>query len=206
MAKSGMQLPLIPKEYEKQSASHVILSSRQSDRNPFEALCALASLFGWCWKIPCTTCRNQQFQIGLTLIARNLPLEEWVQPRDRWPNWQPRPDWLIGPPRRRPQLNEVEAIRLSDVLANANLHSIRADYKNRHEGNEYLPIMEDWLGYLGVGMFRPSLPSEYREHVGTSWQRQLDQLTGIKSNELRSITFEELEEYEHRFFRIYRGD
>lgn len=183
-------------------SSRSILSSRQSDRNPFEALCALASRYGWCWKIPCTTCANQQFRIGLTLIACHIPLEEWVRlTADRWPNGMSWPDWLLEPRGVRPHLNEVEATRLRDVLANADLHSIRADYKERHEGNRYLHFKEDWLGYLGVGMFRPLFPPEYRERIGISWRRQLDQMIGIQSTELHSISFEELEEYERRLFR-----
>ena len=172
-----------------------------SSRNAFEVLCAHASRYGWCWKIPCTTCANQQFRIGLTLIACHIPLEEWLPPQDKWPNWMSWPDWLLEPRGVRPHLNEAEARRFSNVLAIADLQSIRADYKDLREWNQYSPLHEDWLGYLGVGMFRPLFPSEYREHIGIAWRRQLDQLAGIQSKELRPIAFEELEEYERRFFR-----
>ena len=175
--------------------------NRPSERNPFEVLCAHASRYGWCWKIPCTTCANQQFRIGLTLIACDLPLEGWLQPRNEWPDWMPWPDWLVEPRGVRPHLNEAEAIRLSGVLAKANLESIRADYKDHRARRRDSPFKEDWLGYLGVGMFRPLFPSEYQEHIGTAWRRQLDQLVGIQSKELRPIAFEELEEYERRLFQ-----
>ena len=98
-------------------------------------------------------------------------------------------------------MNEDEAIRLSDVLANANLQSIRADYKDHCARRRDSPFKEDWLGYLGVGMFRPLFPSEHREQIGKAWRRQLDQLAGIQSKELRPIAFEELEEYERRLFQ-----
>lgn len=164
----------------------------QSDRNPFEALCAIASRDGWCWKIPCTTCANQQFRTGLTLISCNVPLGLWDHRNRQWPG--------VLPGSRAFEshflLRVAESEHLGDVLANANLQTIRAEFKDQHRANT--PMSEDWLGYLGVALEWPLFLRVHHERVGHSWRKQLDQMAGIQRVEMRPLCFRELEEYENR--------
>ena len=169
--------------------------------NEFEKLCKLASERDWCWNIHGSPCGNAQLNIGLALIAHDIPLSS--------SSW----DYSYEPPdvisdyfeghhgdltcRIIPKMHS----HLSEVLSEANLKTIR---KNHQDNHNYIYSSEDWLGYLGVVLHRV-LGLDARL-VGGSWKTQLNQMIGPITrlpeayifDDLFSeyVTFEQLEEYQ----------
>ena len=62
------------------------MAKKSTRRNPFEALCALASKEGWCWKLTCITCNHMYFRYGFMELARG-----------KHPDG---PDWIVSNSRR----------------------------------------------------------------------------------------------------------
>ena len=161
-----------------------------AEENPFEELCRLASLNRWCWKVPCTTCRNHHLSAGLALIAHGVPLAKWDHATTRWPEELiPSAKW----PHELPGAGGVvESERLGVVLSAANLESIRENYYVARR----LGGREDWLGYLGVVLVRTKLSPPHLKQVGKSWRVQLNRMAGSIAPDTQPVTFGELETYE----------
>ena len=166
------------------------VATQASAGNAFEVLCLWASQNRWCWKIPCTTCGNQKFRIGLLLIARGIPLDAWDHKAPGWPRG------LLPMPRGgRVPLWKSDSRRLGRVLGEAGLAAIRKDYVAQSKSGV---LAEGWLGYLGVALERPALRPAHKDKVAIAWRGQLDRMAGLPGSSASPVTFAELERYEKR--------
>ena len=141
------------------------------NQNAFELLCRLASKERWCWKIPCTTCGNQEFQYGLRELGRgHSPAEsEWVvhkgvqNLREKLGEFQyPRnPDCRIGV--HYPyHLADPDKVAIVQVCAGADLKTIADEC-----------LFPDWLGYLGLVLYRMRCPDVAYNNLLALWAWQL---------------------------------
>ena len=176
-------------------------------RNGFEKLCHLAASNDWSWSIrnpirdspgygileDLPGC-NLHLRVGLLLIARNIPFDEWDYTKNRWL------DELLPSGRGRLiPLQDAESARLAEVLGDADLAAIRKDAVLRWLERRCLGIREYWLGYLGVALHRARFSPLHREQVGKSWRAQLNRMAGSRMPDSTPVTFEELQTYERCF-------
>jgi hypothetical protein len=138
-----------------------------AERQPYEALCELASHERWCWNIICTTCGHMLFRYALRQLAAG------VHPNDaRWLMHSDHPVLSRGSPLRElggvPPLSAWpldEQRQLVQILASADIAAIRAQCK-----------FPDWLGYLGLALCYTE-DAERENHVLTqAWAPQLSRL------------------------------
>ena len=63
------------------------ISESPSERDPFHALCLLASRESWCWDLSCSTCGQVEFRYALReLIAGKHPdAPEWMVSKSKQP-------------------------------------------------------------------------------------------------------------------------
>ena len=167
--------------------------------NGFEQLCHLAASNDWTWGIrnrdpkQNSPSYNLHLRVGLLLIARSIPLDEWDHTIKRWP------DKLLPSGRGRLiPLQEAESERLAEILCAADLEAVRKDAVLRWLERRCSGIREYWLGYLGVALCRACFSSPHREQVGKSWREQLNRMAGSLASDSTPVTFEELEAYERR--------
>ena len=165
-------------------------------RNEFEKLCHLATLYDWAWSIRAPY-SNHHLRVGLALIARDIPFDEWDYTNDQWP------DELLPLPslRRWIPLKEAESERLAEVLVATDLTAIRKDVLFRWLESSDGSIRaswprEYWLGYLGVALYRARFSPSHLEQVGKSWRAQLNRMAGSLAPDSQPLTFEELKTYE----------
>ena len=109
-----------------------------NERDPFLALCDLASRENWCWNIRCTTCGHMYFRFSFKeLIARKHPdTDTWIVRQGNHHALN-----TIGP---MPSLGGWpidEQRALSQIL-------IQADARMIHQTCRF----PDWLGYLGLAL------------------------------------------------------
>ena len=112
--------------------------TRDNRRNPFIALCEIASRNNWCWKLFCTTCGHGAFHVSFSKIVRGQ------HPDDEpfWPNGKKNHSPLkelyeYNDFRRATDLEAQE--KLAYIVAGAKLADIQAVAK-----------FPDWLGYIGL--------------------------------------------------------
>ena len=146
------------------------------NENPFELLCRLASKERWCWKIPCTTCGNHEFQYGLRELGRgNSPADsKWIvhkgvrNLREILGEFEyPRsPEGLITS--HYPfHLADPEMVAIVEVCAGADLKKISDDC-----------LFPDWLGYLGIVLSRMRCQDIAYEKLAALWAWQLRDFVG----------------------------
>ena len=155
--------------------------------NAFEGLCKMAATHHFCWHSPCTTCANHDFRVGLVHIAIDRPFPERSAGRCLWPWPDDAVEFSVVV-----DLETEPLERLVQVLADANLDTIRGNYKR------VWAAREDWLGYLGVVLIRIEWPSGAVERFTRQWRMQLNEMVGDPSLPSSPVTFEELELYETR--------
>lgn len=175
--------------------------------NGFEKLCHLAALNDWMWSIRNPMRENSpgygnredlagcnlHLRVGLLLIARGIPLNEWDHKVDRWP------DELLPSGRGRLiPLQEAESARLAETLVAAELETIRRDAVLRWIESSRGGIREYWIGYLGVAIHRARFSPLHRKRVRKSWRAQLNRMAGSRVPDSTPVTFEELATYERR--------
>jgi hypothetical protein len=112
-------------------------------RNPFTALCELASRERWCWKLVCTTCGHGAFRWALRALAQGRHPDDVDWPVHCGAGWTsttlarrngplpPGPPWPLQVQRALQEI--VAASDLRDVAASAS--------------------SPDWLGYLGLALW-----------------------------------------------------
>jgi len=124
----------------------------------FEGLCILASREGWCWRIPCTTCRNEDFRLALRELSEGRLSEEWRS---------------LATTRRALQqrLGHLDAFRpwplavqraLVERIAPANLAEIARQGR-----------FPDWLGFLGIALQVTEVAEELDRLLTRPWAKQL---------------------------------
>ena len=114
------------------------ISNSPSGRDPFHALCLLASRESWCWDLSCSTCGQVEFRYAFReLVAGKHPdAPEWIVSRGKQPAFG---KLLPAPPRGRWPLEEQQ--KLAGILT-------RTDLREIHEACRF----PDWLGYLGLAL------------------------------------------------------
>jgi|SRR3990167_2968679 len=124
-------------------------ASKNSQRNPFVALCDYASQNNWCWKIFCTTCGHGAFKVSFSKIVHGQHPDD----ESFWPNGKENhsplqkmevySDFFRG-------ASAVVQMKLSSIVAEAKLADIQAVAK-----------FPEWLGYIGLVIHRcPSRDSK----------------------------------------------
>jgi hypothetical protein len=109
------------------------------DGNAFDALCELAAMENWCWRIPCTTCGHLYFRYGFRELVRG----KHPQSSD-WRAGKAHHHRLahdLGPMPSLGSWSIAEQRALASVLQEASLKDIAS--------HAHFP---DWLGYLGLGL------------------------------------------------------
>ena len=156
--------------------------------NAFEQLCEIGAQQGFCWQCPCSTCANTPFHTGLIHIALNRPF-----PQSNASSWRfPRDAETVAFDTRR-TLKPEPRERLINTLTDAKLSRIRASHHHAENHGE------DWLGYLGVVLYRFDWQNDEWMRFGTSWKIQMNEIVDDPLQLLppSPITFKQLEEYEH---------
>jgi len=132
-------------------------------RNPFVALCELASKDEqcWCWDLFCTTCGNQLFRLSFKEIVAGK---------------HPDIDWVLHDYGRQVVSNYNEYIanlwdiewtnrsqrELSRIASTASLEDISK-----------LAKFPDWLGYLGLVLYHTEKTEERSRRLTKAWIPQL---------------------------------
>lgn len=112
--------------------------TRDNRRNPFVALCEVASKNRWCWKLFCTTCGHGAFRVSFSRIIRGQhPDDESFWPNGK-ENASPLKEWAEYDDFRGPASSESQ-IALARIVAGAALSDIQA-----------VARFPDWLGYIGL--------------------------------------------------------
>jgi hypothetical protein len=142
-------------------------------RNPFEALCVLASKEGWCWKISCVTCAHMYFRCGFMELARG-----------RHPD---APDWLVSKSHRNQFCQKLGPVwtdtlgpseddqnTLLAVLSEASLPKIARQCR-----------FPAWLGYLGLGLSYTEGAEKQNLVLTKSWKPQLLEMLPNNADAMR---------------------
>lgn len=119
-------------------------------RNPFVALCEIASQNNWCWKMYCTTCGHGAFKVSFSKIARGQHPDDnsfWPYGKDNHAPLKEMNDY--GDFFRN--TSEDSQLKLVSVVAEAKLSDIQAVAK-----------FPDWLGYIGLVMTHCSSRSAFK--------------------------------------------
>ncbi len=126
-------------------------------RNPFNALCEIASRENWCWNLSCTTCGCREFRYGLFQIGSGL------HPDDA--NWNDPAEHMRKAPR-----GEMQKIR-GDVQENAMLQTVLADADLAALSTSCR--FPDYLGYLGLALSSTEGIESKNRLLTSSWVPQL---------------------------------
>ena len=149
------------------------MAKKSTRRNPFEALCALASKEGWCWKLTCITCNHMYFRYGFMELAQG-----------KHPDG---PDWIVSNSRREelyPKLGRVwndtrgpseeDQTKLLAVLSEASLPKIARQCR-----------FPAWLGYLGLGLSYTEDAETQTLVLTKSWKPQLLEMLPNNADAMR---------------------
>lgn len=107
-------------------------------RNPFIALCELATRENWCWKIFCTTCGHMYFRYSFKELIKGKHPDQntWAICKKNHHNLSS----LLGPLPR--SFNIDNQISLQGIAREVVLDDLRKTAK-----------FPDWLGYIGLLLF-----------------------------------------------------
>lgn len=109
-------------------------------RNPFTALCEVASQNNWCWNINCTTCGHSAFKVSFSKIIKGQHPD-----KDLF--------WPYGKENHSP-LKEMDDcrdfFRNTSIKNQMDLASIVAEVKL--SDIQEVAKFPDWLGYIGLVM------------------------------------------------------
>jgi hypothetical protein len=109
-----------------------------NQRNPFIALCEVASQNNWCWNLNCTTCGHGAFKVAFSKLVRG----EHPDDESFWPKGKENHSSLS-------EMNSYhEFTRDTHVLNKTDLASIVADSKV--VDIQSVGKFPDWLGYIGL--------------------------------------------------------
>jgi hypothetical protein len=172
----------------------------QYSRNPFEALCEVASQYDWCWKIVCTTCGHSAFKIAFAKLVQ----DQHPDNPDFFPygkesyhlDEQPRYNTFSYSGREKLQ----DQLKLASIVAEASIENIQLVAK-----------FPDWLGYLGLVLHHcPSEPAQ--KILSEAFLPQFMSLSQLgielkdyflnKHKNGEFLTIEDLEKIEHGLFDI----
>lgn len=155
----------------------IIILKKIKPKNPFEAMCQLASAENWCWRIFCTTCGHMYFRYAFRELANG------VHPDTA--NWIPRTSQhnqmgeKLGSMPTLDNFKIEEQSNLVAILQKSSLKNISRHCK-----------FPDWLGYLGLALMYTSKYEQESRILTNLW---IPQLLDILSNTSSSRSyFEEL--------------
>ena len=185
--------------------------------NPFEELCQRGIREGWCWRIPCTTCRAYEYRRSLQHLrtGNRIGRNDHDYPRERlgwWHfNFDPLNESSSPEERRKYKAAEAEVEKgfrvLENVLCDASLWNIATDYWQCYADRTVDRMSmgrNHWLACIGIAL--DECPSR---KVTESWITQLSQMSGGCSKFLSDIWFDsekllrwtDLEQFEFRIVR-----
>ena len=140
------------------------MTKPNGQQNAFEALCALASREGWCWKLSCITCAHMLFRYGFMELSKDKHPDspEWIVSKNNKDQlfgtlgaaWG-RAGRLHGP-------SKEDQIKLISILSRASILRISKQCR-----------FPAWLGYLGLGLSHTELAESEVKQLTTSWKPQL---------------------------------
>ena len=154
------------------------MTKPNGQQNAFEALCALASREGWCWKLSCITCAHMLFRYGFMELSK-----------DKHPD---SPDWIVrmnnkdqlfgalgavwGRSRRLHGPSKEDQTKLISILSRASILRISKQCR-----------FPAWLGYLGLGLsYTEPVEAEVKQ-LTASWKPQLLKLLPSNTDSMKLI-------------------
>lgn len=145
----------------------------KANNNAFVQLCHLASREKWCWKIPCTTCGNHELNYALRELGkgRSPSDQDWVIYKGkrgledilgRFEFLYPQAEEGLRHGRSRQSNANPKMVAIVEVCAGANLKKIADSC-----------LFPDWLGYLGIVLFRMRCDDAAYDKLTALWAWQL---------------------------------
>ena len=149
------------------------MTKPNGQQNAFEALCALASRKGWCWKLSCITCAHMLFRYGFMELSK-----------DKHPD---SPEWIVNKNNKDQLFGTLGAVwdrsgrlhgsskedqtKLISILSRASLVKIAKQCR-----------FPAWLGYLGLGLSYTEPAEAEVKQLTASWKPQLLKLLLSNTN------------------------
>ena len=142
-------------------------------QNAFEALCALASREGWCWKMACTTCGHMVFRYGFMELSKGKhpDASDWIVRSDNKHQLYREVDPVWGCSGQSHDPSKEDQIKLISILSRASILRISKQCR-----------FPAWLGYLGLGLsYTEPIEAEVKQ-LTESWKPQLPKLLPSDGN------------------------
>ena len=142
-------------------------------QNAFEALCALASREGWCWKLSCITCAHMLFRYGFMELAKNKHPDspEWIVSTNNKDQLFGTLGAVWGRSGRLHGPSAEDQTKLISILSRASILRISKQCR-----------FPAWLGYLGLGLsYTEPIEAEVKQ-LTESWKPQLLKLLPSDGN------------------------
>ena len=142
-------------------------------QNAFEALCALASREGWCWKLSCITCAHMLFRYGFMELAKNKHPDspEWIVSTNNKDQLFGTLGAVWGRSGRLHGPSAEDQTKLISILSRASILRISKQCR-----------FPAWLGYLGLGLsYTEPIEAEVKQ-LTESWKPQLLRLLPSDGN------------------------
>jgi hypothetical protein len=142
-------------------------------QNAFEALCALASREGWCWKMVCTTCGHMVFRYGFMELSKGKhpDASDWIVHWDNKYQLHRMIDPVWGCSGQSDDPSKEDQIKLISILSRASILRISRQCR-----------FPAWLGYLGLGLSYTEPVESQAKQLTTSWKPQLLNLITNNTN------------------------
>ena len=142
-------------------------------QNAFEALCALASREGWCWKMACTTCGHMVFRYGFMELSKGKHPDapDWIVHWDNKYQLYRKIDPVWGCSAQSHDPSKEDQIKLISILSRASILRISKQCR-----------FPAWLGYLGLGLSYTELAESEVKQLTASWKPQLLKLLSSNAN------------------------
>ena len=142
-------------------------------QNAFEALCALASQEGWCWKLNCIMCEHMVFRYGFMELSKDKHPDaaDWIVRSDNKYRLHRKIDSVWGCSRQSDDPSKEDQIKLISILSRASILRISRQCR-----------FPAWLGYLGLGLSYTELAESEVKQLTASWKPQLLKLLPSDGN------------------------
>ena len=133
-------------------------------QNAFEALCALASREGWCWKLSCITCAHMFFRYSFMELSKDKHPDspEWIVSKNNKDQLFGALGAVWGRAGRLHGPSKEDQTKLISILSRASILRISKQCR-----------FPSWLGYLGLGLsYTEPVEAEVKQ-LTASWKPQL---------------------------------